>query len=183
MNTNTTLITVSEGRSLVYIFPAVFCGIGAIISFWFLPLLSFLLIPVVIILSRTETGLDYNPSTQQYRKYKSLSGKKWGSWEQLIHPEKFELRLSVERSYSRNAFSQVGSTQWSGDSTEIARSVTYDLSYSSPESRNTIIFEFQSYKLARQFISQLEALDKQPVIDYIAIKLKENQEKRMNRMR
>lgn len=182
-NTNHPLITVSEGRSLIYIFPAVFCGIGAIISFWFLPLLSFLLIAAVILFCLTETGLDYNPNTQQYRKYKSLFGEKWGSWEQAVYPEKFELRLSVERAYSKRAFSQIGSTTWYGNSTEIARSVTYDLSYSNSAEKSTIIFEFQSYKLAKQFITQLEALNAQPVIDYIAIKLQENYEKRMNRMR
>lgn len=176
------LITVNEGRSLIYIFPAVFCGVGAIISFFFFFPLVFLLIPIVILLSLVETGLDYNPSSQQYHQFKSLFGKKWGSWDQLINPEKFELRLSVERSFSRSAFSQVGSSTY-GQFTEIARSVTFDLTYDNHTSQDITIFEFQDYKIAKEFISQLEALNEQPVVNYIAIKLQENIEKRMNKRR
>lgn len=185
MTTSTTppLLTVNEGRTLIYIFPAVFCGIAALISFFFLFPLAILLIGIVVILSLTETGLDYNPATYKYRKYKSLFGKKWGNWEQLINPEKFELRLSVERAYARSTFGNVGSTTWYGRSGEISRSVTYDLTYDNPTSQDTIIFEFQDYKIAKAFISQLEALNAEPVVNHIAIKLQENREKRMNRMR
>lgn len=181
--TSKSLITVNEGRTLVYIFPAVFCGIAALISFFFLFPLAILLIGIVVILSLTETGLDYNPITHQYRKYKSLFGNKWGNWVQLINPEKFELRISVERAYARNTFSNVGTPTYYGRSGEIARSITYDLTYDNPTNQDIIIFEFQDYKIAKAFISQLEALNEQPVINYIAIKLQENREKRMNRMR
>lgn len=181
--TTTPLITVNEGRTLIYIFPAVFCGIAALISFVFFLPLAFFLIGAVIILSLTETGLDYDHSTQQYRKYKSLFGKKWGSWIQLHNPEKFELRLSVERAYARSTFGNVGATTWYGRSGEIAKSITYDLTYDNPTSQDTIIFEFQDYKIAKAFILQLEDLNAQPVVNHIAIKLQENREKRMNRMR
>lgn len=176
-------ITVHEGRTLIYIFPAVFCGIAALISFFFFFPVAIPLIALVVILSLTETGLDYDPTRQQYRKYKALFGKKWGEWHQLTLPEKFELHLSVERAYSRNAFSQVGSVNYGRQSTEIARSVTYDLSYSSAITKRQIIFEFQSYKIAKKFLLQIEDLGTFPVIDHIAIKLQENKEKRMNRMR
>jgi hypothetical protein len=181
-STSLLIITVNEGRSLIYIFPAVFCAVGAIISFFFLFPLIFLLIPLVILFSLVETGLDYNPSTLQYRKYKSLFGKKWGSWNQLVNPEKFELRLSVERSFSRSAFSQVGSTSY-GTATEIARSVTFDLTYDNSTTQDITIFEFQDYKIAKGFLKQLEALNTQPVVNHIAIKLQENMEKRMTRRR
>lgn len=178
-----TSITVNEGRSLIYIFPAVFCGIGALISFFLFFPLALLLIGIVVILSLVETGLDYTPSTQQYRKYKSLFGKKWGSWKQLINPEKFELRLSVERAYARNAFRNVGSASFYGRSSEIARSVTFDLTYDNSTTQDITIFEFQDYKIAKEFVNELEALNAQPVVNYIAIKLQENLEKRINRRR
>ncbi|MNJ92010.1 hypothetical protein D3C87_96650 [compost metagenome] len=180
--TSTNLITVNEGRTLVYLFPAVFCGLGAIISFLFSLPLTIILTSLVILLSLVETGLDYNPFTQKIRRYKSLFGKKWGIWRQVANPEKFDLRLSVERAYSNYAFSQVGSPGYGRRSTEIAKSITYDLSYSTSKKKATIIYEFQKYKIAKQFIEQLEELNQQPVTDHIAIKLQENLEKRMQRM-
>ena len=181
--TTTSLVTVNEGRTLIYIFPAVFCGIAALISFFFFVPLAIFLVGIVVLLSLTETGLDYNPSVQKYRKYKMLFGKKWGNWKQLHNPEKFELRLSVERAYARSTFGNVGSTTWYGRSGEIAKSITYDLTYDNPTSQDVIIFEFQDYKIAKNFVKQLEDLNTQPVVNHIAIKLAENKEKRMNRMR
>lgn len=181
-HTSTHLITVNEGRTLTFIFPAVFLGIGALISFFFFIPLAFMLIGMVILLSLVETGLDYNPSTQQYRRYKSLFGNKWGPWKQLENPSKFELRISVERAYNRSSFRNVGSTTWYGRSGEIARSVTYDLTYDNASKKDAIIYEFQDYTIAKQFVKQLESLNTQPVINHIAIKLQENLEKRMQRM-
>lgn len=181
-SSSTHLVTINEGHTLVYIFPAVFTGLAAVVSFIFFIPLGLVLTAIVVLLSLVQTGLDYDPSTQSYRRYKALFGKKWGAWRQLDDPEKFELRISVERAYATNAFENVTSTTWYGRSGEIARSVTYDLTYANAAKHDIMFYEFQDYKIARQFAAQLAELDQQPVTNHVAIKLQENREKRMRRM-
>jgi len=175
------LIVANEGRTLVYIIPAVLCAVAAIpLLFFFFPL-AIVFIALTVFLSLVETGLEFNSETNSYRKFKSLFGSKWGEWKRLVDPIEFHLKLSIEREYSNNAFSSVGSTNWNGSSTEIARSVTYDFIYESNTVQHKIIYEFLDYDIAKRFLKEIHLNTSIPVTNHIAIKLQENREKRMNR--
>lgn len=181
MNSNANYLLANEGRTLLYLIPAVLLALIAIPFFFFFIPISFLLIAMTVLLTLVESGLELNTDTMQYRKFKSLFGNKWGQWKSLVDPSGFHLNLSVERSYRNNAFSSVASTSWNGSSTEIARSVTYDFSYDSSTSNRTIIYEFLDYDVAKKLVKQLSEITTIEVTNHIAIKLQENRQKRMNR--
>jgi len=184
MNTTKNYLIAREGMTSVYLIPAVIGFALAIPFFFFLWPVAFVLVPLSIILLTTETGFEYNLASNEYRSYKSLFGSKWGEWTTAMQPVRFDLRLSVEREYTTTPFSGIGNPgSFYGNSTEIAKSITYDLSYTNSRNQREIMFEFLDYDLAKKFIRELHEHGTVPVTNHIALKLQENQKKRMQRMR
>lgn len=184
MNTAKNYLIANEGMSSIYIIPAVIGFALSIPFFFFLWPVAFVLVPLSVMLLTIKTGFEYNLASNEYRSFKSLFGAKWGEWTTAAQPSSFDLRLSVEREYSNNPFSGMGAPGgFYGNSKEIARSVTYDLSYSNNRNQREIMFEFLDYDLAKKFIRELHEHGTIPVTNHIALKLQENQKKRMQRMR
>ena len=71
----------------------------------------------------------------------------------------------------------------SGGSTVKNKTITYDVTVHTKSDQKIGIYEFASYKTALKLAACLSALETVEVIDHIALKLEENQQKRMNRRR
>lgn len=182
MKTSTTLV-LSEGKTLNYLIPIIFCAIAAVISFvLFLPL-GIILAIVTVLLGIIENGLEFNSETMEYRKFQSLFGFFWGSWSKINDPDSFHLRLSVD-SHSYRTFSMISNPSFYGrDTTSQSKTITYDVVLHTKADQRITIYEFSSYKLALQLAKKLRELESFEVTDHIALKLEENQQKRMNRRR
>lgn len=179
--TSTTLV-ISEGKTMIYLIPIVFCGIAALISFALFPPLGLLLTLVCILLGLTEIGLEFNLETMEYPKFKSLFGSASGSWTKIPDLDSFHLRLSVESTTYRR-FMQGTSPSFYGGSAASSKSITYDMMARTKNDEWVIIYEFPSYKMALQLVKKMRELESIEVTDHIALKLEENQQKRANRMR
>lgn len=178
---STTLI-LSEGKTLTYVIPIVFCAIAAIISFVLFWPLGVILTLICISLVLVESGLEFKWESMEYRKIKSLFGITWGNWVKINEVDSFHLRLSVETvKYQR--VTPGSSTSFYAGLPASSKSITYDFIYLTKSNSWVTVFEFSSYKLALQLVNYLRALETVEVIDHIALKLEENQQKRMNRMR
>lgn len=182
MKQNTSTLVISEGKTMNYLIPIIFCGIAALISFVLFFPLGILLALVCILLGLIETGLEFNLEAMQYRKFKSLIGFTWGSWTKIQSPESFHLRLSVENTTYRR-FVQSTSPAFYGGSTASSKSITYDVMAHTKTDEWIMIYEFSSYKMALQLVKKMRELESIDVTDHIALKLQENEEKRMNRRR
>ncbi len=183
MNTNTTpRLTITEGKTLNYLAHAVFCGIGAIIGFALFWPIGILLAVACILLFLVETGLEFDPATLQYRKFKQLSGSRWGNWVPVTQPESFHLRLSVEsETYQRYPLGT--SPSYYGSRGASSKSLTYDIQVLNESGEWITIYEFLSYKLALRFLREIGNLERWEVTDHVALKLQENQQKRAARRR
>lgn len=179
--TSSTLI-LNEGKTFNYILPVVFLAIASIISFVFFFPLGILLALTCIAFAIVETGLEFKSGTMEFRKFKSVFGVTWGGWIKIKNPDSFHLRLSVESHTYRN-YSMGTSPTYYGNGRATSKSITYDVTVLTKDNQWIDIYEFSSYKLALQLIKHLGELDSIEVIDHIALKLQENQQKRMNRTR
>lgn len=182
MKQNASTLVISEGKTMNYLIPIIFCGIAALISFALFFPLGILLVLVCIVLGLIETGLEFDLETMQYRKFKSVNGFTWGSWMKIQNPESFHLRLSVENTTYRR-FVQSTSPSFYGGSTASSKSITYDIMAHTKTDEWIMIYEFPSYKMALQLVKKMRELESIEVTDHIALKLQENEEKRMNRRR
>ncbi len=182
MNTTKNYLVAKEGMSSVYLVPAVIGFLIAIPFFFFLWPVAFVLVPLSIILLTTETGFEYNLVSNEYRSYKSLFGTKWGEWKSAANPIEFDLRICVEKSSRAVPLTMAPAGNWNNSST-VSKSITYDLSYTNGKNQSEVIYEFLDYELAKKFIRELNEHGTIPVTNHVALKLKENQKKRMQRMR
>jgi hypothetical protein len=182
MKKTSTPLVISEGKTMIYLIPIVFCGIAALISFALFIPLGLLLTLVCILLGLTEIGLEFNLETMEYRKFKSLLGSTWGDWIKIPNLDSFHLLLSVE-SASYQRFTQATSPSYYGGSVASSRSITYDIMAHTKTDEWLIIYEFPSYKMALQLVKKMRELETIEVTDHIALRLEENQQKRANRMR
>lgn len=178
MNTSTSTLTVSEGKTLVYLIPGVLIIAVAIPFLFFFWPIALLLLTLAIILFTAETGLEIDLNEMKRRKYKSIFGNKFGIWVDLGEILEFQLKLSVESESIRNPFPVAGS--WNNTS-KTQKSITYDLISVDNFSQRKIIYEFLEYKLAKKLLHELNAKGHFETTDYIAIKLEENREKRARR--
>lgn len=182
MKKTTSTLVINEGKTMTYLIPIVFCGIAALISFVFILPLGVLFVLICILLGLIETGLEFNPETMEYRKFKSVNGFTWGSWIKIQNPESFHLRLSVESATYRR-LTLGASPSFYGGSVASSKSITYDMMVRTKTDEWMIIYEFPSYKMALQLVKKMREFESIEVIDHIALKLEENQQKRANRMR
>ena len=179
MKSQPQVLSVSEGKSMIYLIPGIFLIVVAIAFFYFLPILSIILLASAIILFLAETGLEIDVEQMRYRRYKSLFGTKFGLWKIMLNVVEFHITLAVESKTYRTIPYQTNAA-WSSRSST-SRSISYDLSYVDELNLNTIVFEFQEYKLCTAIAKQLRQYSNYEVIDHVAIKLEENRQKRMNR--
>nr|WP_294859874.1 hypothetical protein [uncultured Fluviicola sp.] len=179
--TSSTLV-ISEGKTMTYLIPIVFCGIAALVSFMLFFPFGILLTSICILLGLTEIGLEFNLETMQYRKFKSLFGSAWGKWSKVPDLDSFHLRLSVENTTYRR-FVQSTSPSFYGGSSASSKSITYDMMARTKNDQWVIIYEFPSYKMALQLVKKMRELESVEVTDHIALKLEQNQQKRMNKSR
>jgi hypothetical protein len=175
-------LVISEGKTLTYLIPVVFCGIAALISFVLFWPLGILLALACIFLGMVETGLEFNRETMEYCKLKSVISFSWGTRKKLPDPESFHLRLSVESQSYRTYFPGTSPTYY-GNARASSKSITYDVMVHTQSDQWIILYEFPSYKLALQLIRHLQEMESFEVTDHIALKLQENQEKRAGRSR
>jgi hypothetical protein len=179
--TSTTLI-LSEGKTLTYVIPIVFCAIAAIISFVLFWPLGVILAIICISLALVESGLEFNSGTMEYRRFKSVFGTTWGSWVKIKDPDSFHLRLSVE-SHSYRTYTMGTSPTYYGNGAATSKSITYDVQVLTKTDQWVDIYEFSSYKLALKLVKHLSEAGSIEVVDHVALKLEENHQKRMNRRR
>ncbi len=177
-----TNLIINEGKTFNYVIPFVFSAIGSIISFVFFFPLGIFLALVSISFAIIETGLEFNQEKMEYRKFKSLLGYSWGNWKKIHNPGSFHLRLSVE-SQTYRTYTMGTSPTYYGNSQVSSKSITYDIMVQTKSDKWIILYEFLSYKLALQLVRGLQENGTFEVTDHIALKLEENQQKRMNRMR
>lgn len=183
MNTNNTSLKISEGKTFSYLIPIIFCAIASIISFVVFWPLGVLLVGICISLGSIESGLELNTETMQYRKYQALFGSTWGKWLKIEDPDSFHIRLSVD-TISYRTYGRLSSPSYYGRGpVSQSKSITYDLLYLSKDDRWITIYEFSSYKLVLKAAKNFLNLESVEVVDHIALKLEENYQKRMNRMR
>lgn len=183
MNESNPILKISEGKTFNYLIPFIFCAIASLISFVLFWPLGILLAIVCIVLASVESGLELNKESMQYRKYQALFGNSMGKWHQIENPDSFHIRLSVD-SISYRTYGQISSPAYYGRNTiSQSKSITYDLLYLSKNDSWVIMYEFSSYKLVLKAVKKLQELESVEVINHIALKLQENQQKRMNRMR
>ncbi len=182
MNKTSTNLIINEGKTLTYVIPIVFCALAAIISFVLFWPLGIILALVCILLGLIETGLEFNRETMEYRKFKSLFGSAMGNWMKVKDPDSFHLRLSVESVSYQRVIQGTGPSFYGGLSAS-SKSITYDILYLTQTDSWITVYEFSSYKSALKFAKYLRELETIEMIDHIALKLEENQRKRMNRMR
>jgi hypothetical protein len=97
----------------------------------------------------------------------------------MLNVVEFHITLAVESKTYRTTPYQTNAA-WSSRSST-SRSISYDLSYVDELNLNTIVFEFQEYKLCTAIAKQLRQYSNYEVIDHVAIKLEENRQKRTNR--
>lgn len=168
-----------EGRSSIYIIPAVIVAFVSLPFFFFFLPIGIALVAVTILLSLVETGFEYDPAFGQYRAYKSLFGKKWGAWNTLNDVSAFDLRISVETTQIRTAFPQNAAANWNNGSK--SKSITYDLISTDSMGQKKIIYEFLDYTIAKKFVRELQEQGSVPVTNHVALKLLENREKRRSR--
>ncbi|WP_294677075.1 hypothetical protein [uncultured Fluviicola sp.] len=184
MNQTSTTLVINEGKTLNYLIPLIFCALGALISLVLFWPLGILFSAIAIILGLIETGLEFNPQTMEYRKYKSLFASKWGEWKKIPDPDSFHLRLSVEsHTYRTYAMGASPNYYGNGNGRSTSKSITYDIMVKTKNEQWIILYEFLSYKLALNFVKHMRELESFEITDHIALKLEENQQKRMNRMR
>lgn len=182
MNQASTILVFNEGKTFNYLIPLLFCGITSAISFvLFLPL-GILLAVACILLGSIESGLEFNTEKMEFRKFQSLFGSKWGSWKKITDPDSFHLYLSVENNSYNTPMLTAPAFYGSGPTVK-SKSITYIVAVHTKANEKIVIYEFSSYKMARQLIKHVSALNSVEVIDHIALKLEENQQKRMNRRR
>lgn len=179
MKTTHQLLAVSEGKTMVYLIPGVLIIFLALPFIYFFFPVALALTVIAIVLFLVETGLEFDPEAQRFRRYKRLFASSWGQWHTMTEPVAFHLRLSVE-SRSFYALPYQPSPTWNGGRAS-SKSVTYDLSYVNSLDQHFMIYEFQDYDLAKQMVKSIQALNSFEVTNHIALKLQENREKRMNR--
>lgn len=183
MNKQNSSLKISEGKAFNYLIPIIFCAIASIISFVVFWPLGILLAVACILLASVESGLELNMETMQYRKYQALFDSTWGKWLKIEDPDSFHIRLSVD-SISYRTYGGLSSPAYYGRGTvSQSKSITYDLLYLTKDGRWITIYEFSSYKSVLKAAKNFLELESVEVIDHIALKLQENQQKRMNRMR
>lgn len=181
MKTSTTLI-LSEGKNLNYLIPVLLCGIASAIGFIFFFPLGILLAIAAVLLGIIESGLEFNTETMEFRRFKSLPGFSWGKWVKIPDPDSFHLRLSVESHSYRTPM--MSSPAYYGRGSKVqSKSITYDIKVHTKTDQWIDIYEFSSYKMALQLAKKLRELESFEVTDHIALKLEENQQKRMNKRR
>lgn len=177
------ILKLSEGKTLNYLIPIIFCALAALVSFVLFWPLGILLAVICILLASIESGLEFNTEIMQYRKYQALFGNSWGKWIKIQDPDSFHIRLSVE-SFSYKTFGHLSTPAYYGRGTTAqSKSITYDLLCLTQNDHWITIYEFSSYKLALKAARKLGELESVEVIDHIALKLEENQQKRINRRR
>lgn len=180
--TSTTLI-LNEGKTFNHPIPVVVFAIASIISFVFFFPLGILLALFCIAFAMIETGLEFNSETMEYRKFQSVFGVIRGKWVKIKNIDSFHLRLSVE-SHSYRTYNMMSNPSFYGrGATAQTKSITYDVMALTRDNQWIDIYEFLSYKMALQLVKHLRELDSFEVIDHVALKLQENQQKRINRMR
>ncbi|MNJ84740.1 hypothetical protein D3C87_21990 [compost metagenome] len=183
MNEHASTLKISEGKTFNYLIPIILFAILSLVSFVLFWPLGILLAAACVLLGSIESGLEFNTETMQYRKYQALFGSSRGKWVQIEDPDSFHVRLSVD-SISYRTFAQLSSPSYYGRNTVAqSKSITYDLLYLSKNDHWVTIYEFSSYKLVLKAVKKLQELESCEVVDHIALKLQENQQKRMNRMR
>lgn len=182
MNKTSTTLVLNEGKTLNYLIPVLLCGVASVISFVFFFPLGILLALACILLASIEGGLEFNAETMEYRKFQSLFGQTWGSWLKIKGHESFHLRLSVENHSCRTPM-LAAPAFYGNASKSTSKSIIYDVQVLTKTGQYQDIYEFSSYKMALKLINHLRALESVEVIDHIALKLEENQQKRMNRRR
>jgi hypothetical protein len=182
MKQSSTTLVLNEGKTFNYVIPVVFLAIASIISFVFFLPLAIILTIACIALAMVESGLELKSETMEYRKFKSVFGITWGNWVKIKDPDSFHLRLSVE-SHTYRTYTVGTSPTYYGNGRATSKSITYDIQVLTKTGQWVDIYEFLSYKMALRLVTYLRDLKTIEVVDHIALKLEENQQKRMNRMR
>lgn len=182
MNQTSISLVLNEGKTFNYVIPVVFLAIASIISFVFFFPLGILLAIICISLALVESGIEFKSDTLEYRRFKSVFGITWGNWVKINNPESFHLRLSVE-SHTYRTYTMGTNPTYYGNGRATSKSITYDIQVLTKTNQWVDIYEFSSYKIALQLVKHLKELGAIEVVDHIALKLEENQQKRMNRMR
>lgn len=182
MNQTSPTLILNEGKTFNYIVPVIFLAIASIISFVFFFPLGIVLTIISIALALAESGLEFKLETMEYRRFKSIFGSMWGNWVQIKDPDSFHLRLSVE-SHSYRIPMMSSPAYYGRGSVSTSKSITYDIKALTKTGQWIDVYEFSSYKMALQLMKHLQKAGSIEIVDHLALKLEENQQKRMNRRR
>ncbi|TSJ47880.1 hypothetical protein [Fluviicola chungangensis] len=182
MNQASTPLVFSEGKTFNYLIPLLFCGIASAISFVLFFPLGIILAVTCVLLGSIESGLEFDAEKMEFRKFQSLFGFKWGNWRKINHPDSFHLYLSIENNSYNTPMLTAPAFYGSGPTVK-SKSITYNVAVYTKRDEKIVIYEFSSYKMALSFMNHLRALTSYEVVDHIALKMQENQQKRMNRRR
>lgn len=163
-------IIISEGKTNTLIVPAIFGILIGIGFFFFIPVAGLIILGVSISLFSATNGLEITNSGNGYRKYTDYFGLRYGTWHPLNSVGEVELKLSVDADTVRTYTGRME-----------LKSVTYDLIIELESGDKQPIYEFLEYKSARLALEQLATVLQVGSVDYVAIKMEENYQKRKNR--
>ncbi|ASS48596.1 MAG: hypothetical protein A3D31_07430 [Candidatus Fluviicola riflensis] len=161
---------ISEGKTNSLVLPAASGLLIGVVTCVFIPVAGLILLAFAVSLFLTTTGLEIDLSGQRFRKYTSYFGLKWGIWHSADSVIAIELKSSAE---NRIYYHRTG--------TRSHKSITYNLITEDISGKEQTIYEFKTYKTAKQALKAFSATLHVGMMDYIALKMQENRLKRVNR--
>jgi len=163
-------ITISEGKTNIFLLPASLILVVSIPFCIFLPFVGVPILVVAISLFMATTGIEIVASGKSYRKYTDYFGLRSGAWYTIDSVVLVELKLSVESTTIQDINSRT-----------TLKSVTYDLFLQDEFGKEQMIYEFLAYKPAKEALNAFADIKQIEAIDRIAAKIQENRMKRGNR--
>lgn len=174
---------INEGLTNNYLVYAVFGCLLCIPIVVFLPFVGFPLLTLSIAWFAATNGLEISEDGKKYRKYAGYLGLKIGNWKEVSSPKKAVLMISSETSNMFGTFTTTAAAPYFVGGSFYGKagqtkSLTYDIVLFYEDGTKKLIYDFLTYKNARQALAAFESELKISAEDRVAEKLAQNRNRR-----